>query len=645
MDQDKELMIKNALPKGTILNSGKIEYRIEDVLGAGGFGITYRASAIINIGHISKRFDFAVKEHFTKGCYRGEDKISVLYPDTLKNEVEESRVDFETEAKRLSELGKLSRHIVKVNESFRANGTFYYVMEYLEGGDLEKYVRKHKSTLSEADAISLLIPIAKAVALLHSGDKPLLHLDIKPDNIVMKREDGSDLQIPVLIDFGAAKHFDKKGKPTSMPTAKGATEGFAPIEQYGPITEFDARLDVYALGATLFYLLTGKRPPKAFDIMNTSIAELLPPTITPRTRDAIVAAMKPSKNERTPNVNAFIEQIEQLEKLPLYYELKTPNSNYTIMEVLESGENLISYKAVKTKVEQNDKNATTINVVYTIKEYFNKKSCRRKEDYSVAGITDAPGKYQEFIDGIKSEAQLFSITEKNTDSNLVRNADGSLKYEIFFGNGTCYLISSNTKSRITKPKAEINFNLAKYLKYAGLFLGIAVVAFIAVKLISGTFTSQSVDEKIETPYEKGKAYFAEGDLFNATKEFMNEKSQEYADSAQIMIKNVVSTVGTKEINTIKNILSNSTLKGDIAQLRIAGENYAKLQQLKSDYATIGQTLDFSSVEKLIEDEIKAWKSAADVNPLDDVKILCYENVLALRPDSEIQKKLEQLKSK
>ena len=388
MNQDKELLKKNALPKGTILNSGKTEYRIEEVLGAGGFGITYRASAMINIGQISKRFDFAVKEHFTKGCYRGDDKISVLYPETFKNDVEESRADFETEAKRLYELGKLSQHIVKVNESFKANGTFYYVMEYLEGGDLEKYVKKHKSELSEYDAIALIVPIARAVSLLHSGDKPLLHLEIKPDNIVMKKEEGSDLQIPVLIDFGTAKHFDKKGKPTSMPTAKGATEGFAPMEQYGPITEFDARLDVYALGATLFYLLTGKRPPRAFDVTNTTIAGMLPPTISARTKDAVVNAMRANKNERTQTAKMFIEQIEQLEKLPLFYELKTPNGFYTIVEVLSSTENSISYKSVPTRQERYDNNSTVANQNYTITEYFNKKSCSRKEDYSVEGVVN-----------------------------------------------------------------------------------------------------------------------------------------------------------------------------------------------------------------------------------------------------------------
>lgn len=637
MNQDKELLKKNALPKGTILNSGKTEYRIEEVLGAGGFGITYRASAMINIGQISKRFDFAVKEHFTKGCYRGDDKISVLYPETFKNDVEESRADFETEAKRLYELGKLSQHIVKVNESFKANGTFYYVMEYLEGGDLEKYVKKHKSELSEYDAIALIVPIARAVSLLHSGDKPLLHLDIKPDNIVMKKEEGSDLQIPVLIDFGTAKHFDKKGKPTSMPTAKGATEGFAPMEQYGPITEFDARLDVYALGATLFYLLTGKRPPRAFDVTNTTIAGMLPPTISARTKDAVVNAMRANKNERTQTAKMFIEQIEQLEKLPLFYELKTPNGFYTIVEVLSSTENSISYKSVPTRQERYDNNSTVANQNYTITEYFNKKSCSRKEDYSVEGVVNDPEKYQGFINEAKSKAQLFVISENNTSTNVSRMPDGTIKDEIFFGNGTCYLISR--KGRREAPKSNVNIDFNKILKYIGIFIALAVVTFGIVKFVM----SEDQEIEIDTPIVKAQTYLEEGDTISALKELTLASTEEYADSANLLIDNILKKVGSQEVAFIKNVINNRNLKGDINQLRKVGECYKKLQQLKADYAEIGYHIDFSGIDKLIDKEVDAWVSAAEMNPLDEVKISCYESAIALRPDSKIQKKLNKLK--
>lgn len=301
----------NVLPKGAELHNGKRKYRVEKVLGTGGFGITYKVSSTVMVDNVAINTFFAMKEYFLSSCYRGDDGATMLFSPTMKIEVEQSLNDFITEAKRLNSLGHKSDNIVKVNEVFKENDTAYYIMEYLEGGNLQEYVRKN-GPLSESEAIALIIPIAHAVDALHS--ERILHLDIKPENIVLKKNRDTGETTPVLIDFGLVKHFDSKGKPTTRLAAKGASDGFAPMEQYTTIDHFAPTLDVYALGATLYYLLKGKNPPKAFDIESTAvIRDSLPSSVSEKTKNAIAGAMEKSKFERTQSImellNAMTNQI------------------------------------------------------------------------------------------------------------------------------------------------------------------------------------------------------------------------------------------------------------------------------------------------------------------------------------------------
>ena len=305
----------NVLPKGTILHNGKRKYIVEEVLGAGGFGITYKVSSTIVVDNVPINTFFAMKEYFLSSCYRDNDSTTMLYSPTMRMEVEQSLNDFITEAKRLNLLGHKSDNIVKVNEVFKENGTAYYIMEYLEGGNLQEYVRR-KGALSEAEAIALITPIAHAVEALHS--ERILHLDIKPGNIVLKKDLSTGKSRPVLIDFGLVKHFDSNGKPTTRLAAKGASDGFAPMEQYTTIDSFAPTLDVYALGATLYYLLKGKNPPKAFDIESSAVLkDALPVTVSEKTRNAIACAMEKSKFERTPTVSAFLSALSDGESFVL----------------------------------------------------------------------------------------------------------------------------------------------------------------------------------------------------------------------------------------------------------------------------------------------------------------------------------------
>ncbi len=299
-----------ALRPGTVISSEHYDYKIVKVLGAGSFGITYLATADVQVGNVSVTVKFAVKEHFmSMSCYRGDDGAEVLCTPASKEDVELSRNDFLIEARRLQTLCQKSRGIVHVNETFETNNTAYYVMEFLNGGS--------PGQMPEGDAINIICQVAQAVDTIH-GEK-LLHLDIKPDNIVMKTNDSGEVY-PVLIDFGVAKHFGKDNKPTSHLQAKGASAGYAPQEQYdeGGITEFSPKYDIYALGAVLLFLLTGKNPPSAFKISpnQAELAAMIPPTVTASTRAAILGAMKPSAFERTESIADFVAQLTGSAELP-----------------------------------------------------------------------------------------------------------------------------------------------------------------------------------------------------------------------------------------------------------------------------------------------------------------------------------------
>ncbi len=296
MHEDKKILTKHALQPGTVVAGAGRTYTIVRTLGTGGFGITYLADD--DLGN-----RIVIKEFFLKGCWRGTDGITVEHAPTIDEDFETGRTDFVEEARRLGILGRNSPNIVTVYNTFEALGTAYYTMEYIDGGDLRSYVEEH-GPMPEQQAVETILTVASAVGMLHASH--VLHLDIKPGNIVLRH--GSDGKLePVLIDFGIAKHFGSDGSPTTYLTAKGASSGYAPIEQYDDIDTFSPQIDIYALGGTLYYLLTGKNPPKAFDIKSFDELRVnLPEGLGENTVAALEGAMKHIKHERLQNIDTFM---------------------------------------------------------------------------------------------------------------------------------------------------------------------------------------------------------------------------------------------------------------------------------------------------------------------------------------------------
>ncbi len=279
------------LKYGSSLQQGR--YIIEKVLGQGGFGITYLAC------QTGLNRKVAVKEFFMQEyCNRDAGTSMVSVPSMGSRElVERYRQKFLKEARLIASFD--NNNIIRIYDVFEDNGTAYYVMEYLEGKNL-KAVLEECGPLPEDLALKYIRQISLALAEVHASN--LLHLDVKPANIMLNKKGEA-----VLIDFGISKHYDEGGKQTSSALA-GTSEGYAPLEQYeaGALDSFTPATDIYALGATLFCLLAGMRPPKASEVMNHGLPEL-PQDISPAVREAVTAAMQPMVRMRPQSVEEFLE--------------------------------------------------------------------------------------------------------------------------------------------------------------------------------------------------------------------------------------------------------------------------------------------------------------------------------------------------
>ncbi len=284
------------LNTGSLLQGG--QYKIEKVLGQGGFGITYLAEQT-GLGR-----KVAIKEFFIKGGFeRGNDSSAVSVSNSenigFANHYKEK---FLKEARSIAALEHKS--IVPIYNVFEENGTAYYVMKYYSCGSLADKVRS--GAMPEADAVRYIRQVASALSFVHS--KSVMHLDIKPANILLGEEGGV-----VLIDFGLAKQYDSEGQQTST-TPVGVSHGYAPLEQYkrGGVSSFSPSTDVYSLGATLYKLVTGQVPPEASDVYDDGLPAL-PHEISPSVREAIETAMQPRRRDRPQSVGEFMEILGETE--------------------------------------------------------------------------------------------------------------------------------------------------------------------------------------------------------------------------------------------------------------------------------------------------------------------------------------------
>lgn len=286
---------KGALAAGTSLQGGR--YVIEQILGQGGFGITYLCK------HTGLGKRVAIKEFFfAQFCERQGDTSQVTVPTAGNRElVEKFRRKFVKEARLIADKLSQAPSVVNVFDVFDENGTSYYVMDYIDGCSLADVLKK-RGRLGEVEAVSIIEQVGKALAYVHS--RGINHLDIKPANIMMSRATGR----AVLIDFGVAKQYDATTGEATTTTPVGRTPGYAPLEQYslGGVNSFTPQSDIYALGATLYKLVTGNTPPEATAMPKDAILPY-PDDISTPVRQAITAAMQSHKESRPAKVEGFLK--------------------------------------------------------------------------------------------------------------------------------------------------------------------------------------------------------------------------------------------------------------------------------------------------------------------------------------------------
>lgn len=276
---------------GTILHG---TYRVDGYLASGGFGNTYVATNI----QFGERY--AIKEFFLKGVTERDENTTTISVSNQENAAtfEAQRDKFKKEAVRLRKLS--SPHIVCVHDLFEENGTAYYVMDFVDGENLRDYLKKIGHPLDEATVWQVFDQVLDALEVVHSHG--LFHLDLKPANLMMDQQGGVK-----LIDFGASKQM-KAGSGATTSTAVSYTNGYAPREQmeqaldkFGPWTDF------YALGATLYFLLTDQKPPLPSDIDDDMTddkheALAMPDSISDRLRRMVLWLMATDRRKRPQSV-------------------------------------------------------------------------------------------------------------------------------------------------------------------------------------------------------------------------------------------------------------------------------------------------------------------------------------------------------
>lgn len=293
MDISEQTVIINShsmLPVGTLLQNGK--YRIERYLSSGGFGNTYVAT------NTEFEEQVAIKEFFIRGITE-RDGNSVSVSVSNQDNVEQftsQREKFKKEARRLRRLK--NEHIVGVHDLFEENGTAYYEMDLIKGESLLERMKRTGQPLGEEEVLTILEQVLDALPIVHS--EGLYHLDLKPANIMID-ETGRAL----LIDFGASKQMSAgDGLSVSTSSTLSFTPGFAPLEQTEQnIKSFGPWTDLYALGATLYKLLTGLTPPSASEILMATMPLTFPTPVSAKTQQLITWMMKPRIDERPQNVN------------------------------------------------------------------------------------------------------------------------------------------------------------------------------------------------------------------------------------------------------------------------------------------------------------------------------------------------------
>lgn len=360
------------LPNGYLLQKGK--YKLKQVIGQGGFGITYKGiwhtEVKGSLGAMRTEVPVCIKEYFFKDyCVRDAYSFRVkVHSDTGKLLFDKFKEKLIKEAKILSEVHH--PYIVNVLEVFEENNTAYIAMEYIAGNSLKDKLAK-EGMLPEAEVLRYIHQIGEALQFVHQ--KNILHLDIKPSNILIDKDNNAR-----LIDFGVSKRYDVGEQETST-TMLTLSKGFASIEQYDNegIQSFSPCPDIYSLGATMYNLLTGKIPTESILRATRPLARPreLNPAISEQTEQVILKAMEIIPANRYQSVEEMMNALGGSDYKKL--DVSTPQD-------LSASEGDEETTLLYSSSPKNDQEETLLNVT---DEELVQKVKEKKSSHSMVAVT------------------------------------------------------------------------------------------------------------------------------------------------------------------------------------------------------------------------------------------------------------------
>jgi len=425
------------LKQGTLLQKGK--YKIERCLGQGSFGITYLAKMKFTIsGGIGKTLtwvDVAIKEFFMKdfNSRQSDGALNKTSPNTI---VEKYKKDFKKEAANLSMMEHPG--IVDILDTFEENNTCYLVMGYIDGQSLDTYIAE-KGVIPENEALLYIEKIADALHYMHC--QRMLHLDLKPKNIMCNKENDT-----FIIDFGLSKQYDENDEPESSTTLGQGTQGYAPIEQGVPHSahDFPVTIDVYALGATFYKILTGKTPPYAASIFSTPeilVRELKTHNANRNLTSTIIKAMSPRKEDRYKSVADFMKSlgltVHDYPKVIKEPEVTVVEETYNSSQELQTEREKVTYRKKYGNIFKNIIDSFDISLEYTRKKisYFIAMTPYKAFAFIVSLIVLFYGTYRvaRLVDWKRLPILNFSSFKvSNMSFDIMSKIDSIDKYDVVY---------------------------------------------------------------------------------------------------------------------------------------------------------------------------------------------------------------------
>ena len=430
------------LKSGTLLKRG--DYRIINSLGRGGFGITYLAE------QVSLHRRVCIKEFFPKDYYKrdGDTGALTLSSDGFAEMMGKFKAKFVKEAQTIATLNHAN--IIPIHDVFEENNTCYYVMEYIEGESLSDIV-KRGGAMSERDAVAYIKQVASALEHIH--EQQIMHLDVKPGNIMVRSKDNR----AILIDFGLSKHYDATSGEATSTTPVGVSHGFAPMEQYRPggVSTFSPETDIYSLGATLYYLVTGSVPPLAADIADDGLPAL-PAHLSSGVHRAIEGAMEVQRRRRPHNAAEFLALLGD-----------DRSANVVVRPILNDEATRIS--------PSDERTVLTSTRTYKVGDYYNENG----KQGVVFEVTDG-GRHGKIVSLDETKAQWCTVEQynKRIALGLTNKSDGKANTDKIMQRGDSdqypafvwchnkgadwYLPAMDELKAIYNNKSKINSTLAEY---------------------------------------------------------------------------------------------------------------------------------------------------------------------------------------